>query len=155
MNLWREIVMNGKKLISIVGALTVMAAALVFAGCKQPAGGGAGGSSGGGAAPSGAAIENTVWKVDFDVLKDVYMYYDSTTKRCIGAIKVGGSLYKQTGRCGTYKLEAGNKLNMTSELSANEVCTWKVEGNILTLSEPVNGRGTKTTEVTAAQLKAL
>jgi len=147
--------MNGKKLISIVGALTVMAAALVFAGCKQPAGGGAGGSSGGGAAPSGAAIENTVWKVDFDVLKDVYMYYDSTTKRCIGAIKVGGSLYKQTGRCGTYKLEAGNKLNMTSELSANEVCTWKVEGNILTLSEPVNGRGTKTTEVTAAQLKAL
>ena len=147
--------MNGKKLISIVGALTVMAAALVFAGCKQPAGGGAGGSSGGGAAPSGAAIENTVWKVDFDVLKDVYIYYDSTTKRCIGAIKVGGSLYKQTGRCGTYKLEAGNKLNMTSELSANEVCTWKVEGNILTLSEPVNGRGTKTTEVTAAQLKAL
>lgn len=147
--------MNGKKLISIVGALTVMAAALVFAGCKQPAGGGAGGSSGGGATPSGAAIENTVWKVDFDVLKDVYMYYDSTTKRCIGAIKVGGSLYKQTGRCGTYKLEAGNKLNMTSELSANEVCTWKVEGNILTLSEPVNGRGTKTTEVTAAQLKAL
>lgn len=146
--------MNGKKLISIVGALTVMAAALVFAGCKQPAGGGAGGS-GGGATPSGAAIENTVWKVDFDVLKDVYMYYDSTTKRCIGAIKVGGSLYKQTGRCGTYKLEAGNKLNMTSELSANEVCTWKVEGNILTLSEPVNGRGTKTTEVTAAQLKAL
>ena len=145
--------MNGKKLISIVGALTVMAAALVFAGCKQPAGGGAGGSSGG--AASGAAIENTVWKVDFDVLKDVYMYYDSTTKRCIGAIKVGGSLYKQTGRCGTYKLEAGNKLNMTSELSANEVCTWKVEGNILTLSEPVNGRGTKTTEVTAAQLKAL
>jgi|GEM_PF-3090065 len=147
--------MNGKKLISIVGALTVMAAALVFAGCKQPAGGGAGGSSGGSATPSGAAIENTVWKVDFDVLKDVYMYYDSTTKRCIGAIKVGGSLYKQTGRCGTYKLEAGNKLNMTSELSANEVCTWKVEGNILTLSEPVNGRGTKTTEVTAAQLKAL
>lgn len=146
--------MNGKKLISIVGALAVMAAALVFAGCKQPAGGGAGGS-GGGATPSGAAIENTVWKVDFDVLKDVYMYYDSTTKRCIGAIKVGGSLYKQTGRCGTYKLEAGNKLNMTSELSANEVCTWKVEGNILTLSEPVNGRGTKTTEVTAAQLKAL
>lgn len=147
--------MNGKKLISIVGALTVMAAALVFAGCKQPAGGGAGGSGGGSATPSGAAIENTVWKVDFDVLKDVYMYYDSTTKRCIGAIKVGGSLYKQTGRCGTYKLEAGNKLNMTSELSANEVCTWKVEGNILTLSEPVNGRGTKTTEVTAAQLKAL
>ena len=145
--------MNGKKLISIVGALTVMAAALVFAGCKQPAGGGAGGSGGG--AASGAAIENTVWKVDFDVLKDVYMYYDSTTKRCIGAIKVGGSLYKQTGRCGTYKLEAGNKLNMTSDLSANEVCTWKVEGNILTLSEPVNGRGTKTTEVTAAQLKAL
>ena len=152
--------MNGKKLISIVGALTVMAAALVFAGCKQPAGGGAGGSSGGaggsgGGAASGAAIENTVWKVDFDVLKDVYMYYDSTTKKCIGAIKVGGILYKQTGRCGTYKLEAGNKLNMTSELSANEVCTWKVEGNILTLSEPVNGRGTKTTEVTAAQLKAL
>lgn len=145
--------MNGKKLISIVGALAVMAAALVFAGCKQPAGGA--GGSGGGATPSGAAIENTVWKVDFDVLKDVYMYYDSTTKRCIGAIKVGGSLYKQTGRCGTYKLEAGNKLNMTSELSANEVCTWKVEGNILTLSEPVNGRGTKTTEVTAAQLKAL
>lgn len=153
MNLWREIIMNGKKLISIVGALAVMAATLVFAGCKQPAGGGAGGSGGG--AASGAAIENTVWKVDFDVLKDVYMYYDSTTKRCIGAIKVGGSLYKQTGRCGTYKLEAGNKLNMTSELSANEVCTWKVEGNILTLSEPVNGRGTKTTEVTAAQLKAL
>ena len=145
--------MNGKKLISIVGALAVMAATLVFAGCKQPAGGGAGGSGGG--AASGAAIENTVWKVDFDVLKDVYMYYDSTTKRCIGAIKVGGSLYKQTGRCGTYKLEAGNKLNMTSELSANEVCTWKVEGNILTLSEPVNGRGTKTTEVTAAQLKDL
>ena len=145
--------MNGKKLISIVGALTVMAATLVFAGCKQPAGGGAGG--GGGGAASGAAIENTVWKVDLNVLKDVYTYYDSTTKRYISAIKVGGSLYKQTGRCGTYKLEAGNKLNMTSDLSANEVCTWKVEGNILTLSEPVNGRGTKTTEVTAAQLKAL
>ena len=78
MNLWREIVMNGKKLISIVGALTVMAAALVFAGCKQPAGGGAGGSGGG--AASGAAIENTVWKVDLNVLKDVYTYYDSTTK---------------------------------------------------------------------------
>lgn len=145
--------MNGKKLISIVGALTVMAAALVFAGCKQPAGGGAGGSSGGGA--SGAAIENTVWKVDLNVLKDVYMYYDSTTKKYIGAIKVGGILSKQFGQSGTYKLEAGNKLNMTSDLSANEVCTWKVEGNILTLSEPVNGRGTKTTEVTAAQLKAL
>lgn len=145
--------MNGKKLISIVGALTVMAAALVFAGCKQPAGGGAGGSSGG--AASGAAIENTVWKVDLNVLKDVYMYYDSTTKKYIGAIKVGGILSKQFGQSGTYKLEAGNKLNMTSDLSANEVCTWKVEGNILTLSEPVNGRGTKTTEVTAAQLKAL
>lgn len=145
--------MNGKKLISIVGALTVMAAALVFAGCKQPAGGGAGGSSGG--AASGAAIENTVWKVDLNVLKDVYMYYDSTTKKYVGAIKVGGILSKQFGQSGTYKLEAGNKLNMTSDLSANEVCTWKVEGNILTLSEPVNGRGTKTTEVTAAQLKAL
>lgn len=145
--------MNGKKLISIVGALTVMAAALVFAGCKQPAGGGAGGSGGG--AASGAAIENTVWKVDLNVLKDVYMYYDSTTKKYVGAIKVGGILSKQFGQSGTYKLEAGNKLNMTSDLSANEVCTWKVEGNILTLSEPVNGRGTKTTEVTAAQLKAL
>lgn len=153
MNLWREIVMNGKKLISIVGALTVMAAALVFAGCKQPAGGGAGGS-GGGAAPSGAAIENTVWKVDLNVLKDVYTYYDSTTKRYISAIKVGGILSKQIGQCGTYKLD-GNKLKMTTELSTVEECTWKVEGNILTLSEPVNGRGTKTTEVTAAQLKAL
>ena len=145
--------MNGKKLISIVGALTVMAAALVFAGCKQPAGGGAGGS-GGGAAPSGAAIENTVWKVDLNVLKDVYTYYDSTTKRYISAIKVGGILSKQIGQCGTYKLD-GNKLKMTTELSTVEECTWKVEGNILTLSEPVNGRGTKTTEVTAAQLKAL
>ena len=144
--------MNGKKLISIVGALTVMAAALVFAGCKQPAGGGAGGS-GGGATPSGAAIENTVWKVDLNVLKDVYMYYDSTTKRYISAIKVGGILSKQIGQCGTYKLD-GNKLKMTTELSTVEECTWKVEGNILTLSEPVNGRGTKTTEVTAAQLKA-
>lgn len=142
--------MNGKKLISIVGALTVMAAALVFAGCKQPAGG----SSGGGAAPSGAAIENTVWKVDLNVLKDVYTYYDSTTKRYISAIKVGGILSKQIGQCGTYKLD-GNKLKMTTELSTVEECTWKVEGNILTLSEPVNGRGTKTTEVTAAQLKAL
>lgn len=145
--------MNGKKLISIVGALTVMAAALVFAGCKQPAGGGAGGS-GGGATPSGAAIENTVWKVDLNVLKDVYTYYDSTTKRYISAIKVGGILSKQIGQCGTYKLD-GNKLKMTTELSTVEECTWKVEGNILTLSEPVNGRGTKTTEVTAAQLKAL
>lgn len=153
MNLWREIVMNGKKLISIVGALTVMAATLVFAGCKQPAGGGAGGS-GGGATPSGAAIENTVWKVDLNVLKDVYTYYDSTTKRYISAIKVGGILSKQIGQCGTYKLD-GNKLKMTTELSTVEECTWKVEGNILTLSEPVNGRGTKTTEVTAAQLKAL
>lgn len=152
MNLWREIVMNGKKLISIVGALTVMAAALVFAGCKQPAGGGAGGSGGG--AASGAAIENTVWKVDLNVLKDVYTYYDSTTKRYISAIKVGGILSKQIGQCGTYKLD-GNKLKMTTELSTVEECTWKVEGNILTLSEPVNGRGTKTTEVTAAQLKAL
>lgn len=142
--------MNGKKLISIVGALTVMAAALVFAGCKQPAGGGAGG----GATPSGAAIENTVWKVDLNVLKDVYTYYDSTTKRYISAIKVGGILSKQIGQCGTYKLD-GNKLKMTTELSTVEECTWKVEGNILTLSEPVNGRGTKTTEVTAAQLKAL
>ena len=150
MNLWREIVMNGKKLISIVGALTVMAAALVFAGCKQPAGG----SSGGAATPSGAAIENTVWKVDLNVLKDVYTYYDSTTKRYISAIKVGGILSKQIGQCGTYKLD-GNKLKMTTELSTVEECTWKVEGNILTLSEPVNGRGTKTTEVTAAQLKAL
>ena len=141
--------MNGKKLISIVGALAVMAAALVFAGCKQPAGGGAGGSGGG--AASGAAIENTVWKVD---LKDVYTYYDSTTKRYISAIKVGGILSKQIGQCGTYKLD-GNKLKMTTELSTVEECTWKVEGNILTLSEPVNGRGTKTTEVTAAQLKAL
>ena len=138
--------MNGKKLISIVGALTVMAAALVFAGCKQPAGGGA--------TPSGAAIENTVWKVDLNVLKDVYTYYDSTTKRYISAIKVGGILSKQIGQCGTYKLD-GNKLKMTTELSTVEECTWKVEGNILTLSEPVNGRGTKTTEVTAAQLKAL
>ncbi|MGP1495648.1 MAG: hypothetical protein ACTTJG_02480 [Treponema sp.] len=145
--------MNGKKLISIVGALTVMAATLVFAGCKQPAGGGAGGS-GGGATPSGAAIENTVWKVDLNVLKDVYTYYDSTTKRYISAIKVGGILSKQIGQCGTYKLD-GNKLKMTTELSTVEECTWKVEGNILTLSEPVNGRGTKTTEVTAAQLKAL
>lgn len=144
--------MNGKKLISIVGALTVMAAALVFAGCKQPAGGA--GGSGGGAAPSGAAIENTVWKVDLNVLKDVYTYYDSTTKRYISAIKVGGILSKQIGQCGTYKLD-GNKLKMTTELSTVEECTWKVEGNILTLSEPVNGRGTKTTEVTAAQLKAL
>lgn len=144
--------MNGKKLISIVGALTVMAATLVFAGCKQPAGGGAGGS--GGATPSGAAIENTVWKVDLNVLKDVYTYYDSTTKRYISAIKVGGILSKQIGQCGTYKLD-GNKLKMTTELSTVEECTWKVEGNILTLSEPVNGRGTKTTEVTAAQLKAL
>lgn len=145
--------MNGKKLISIVGALAVMAATLVFAGCKQPAGGGAGGS-GGGATPSGAAIENTVWKVDLNVLKDVYTYYDSTTKRYISAIKVGGILSKQIGQCGTYKLD-GNKLKMTTELSTVEECTWKVEGNILTLSEPVNGRGTKTTEVTAAQLKAL
>ena len=142
--------MNGKKLISIVGALTVMAATLVFAGCKQPAGG----SSGGGAAPSGEAIENTVWKVDFDVLKDVYMYYDSTTKRYIGALKIGGILRKQIGQSGSYKLMAGNKLKMTTELSTDEECTWKVEGNILTLSEPVKGRGTKTTEVTAAQLKA-
>lgn len=120
--------------------------------CVDCYGGGAGGSGGG--AASGAAIENTVWKVDLNVLKDVYTYYDSTTKRYISAIKVGGILSKQIGQCGTYKLD-GNKLKMTTELSTVEECTWKVEGNILTLSEPVNGRGTKTTEVTAAQLKAL